>query len=74
MNAETIDVRVDSLQPHPLSLEIYGDEPDSVFVTNVRARGIIEPLIVTAENQILAGQRPRQLAQGNSRGADKWWI
>jgi ParB-like chromosome segregation protein Spo0J len=48
-------VAVDSLKPHPLSVEIYGDEPDTAFIENVRSRGIIEPLIVTEDNEILAG-------------------
>ena len=63
LNTETISIAVDSLKPHPLSVEIYGDEPDRAFVDNVRARGIIEPLLVTPKNQILAGNRRWQAAK-----------
>ena len=55
-------VSVDTLNPHPLSVQIYQDEPDAAFIDNVRRRGIIEPLLVTTKHQILAGHRRWQAA------------
>ena len=57
LNEEAVSAGVGTLKPHPLTEEIYADDPNAAFVNNVRSRGIIEPLIVTAENVILAGRR-----------------
>ena len=63
MNADTISACIGTLEPHPLNAEIYGDGPDTAFIDNVRKRGIIEPLIVTAKSVILAGNRRWQAAK-----------
>lgn len=56
-------VDIGRLRPHPLSFEIYGDELDGEFVANVKARGIIEPLIATTDDQIISGHRRWQAAK-----------
>ena len=63
LNEETVTARVETLKPHPLSEEIYADEPDIALVDNVRARGIIEPFIVTADNEVLSGNRRLKAAK-----------
>tara|TARA_B100000686_G_scaffold341903_1_gene420078 strand:- start:1534 stop:2385 length:852 start_codon:yes stop_codon:yes gene_type:complete len=55
---------VDSLKPHPLNAEIYGDEPDEELVESMRAHGQLEPIIVAGDDEtIISGHRRWKAAQ-----------
>jgi len=44
------------LKPHPISADIYRDEPGAELLASVREIGIQEPLLITEENEILSGR------------------
>jgi ParB-like chromosome segregation protein Spo0J len=50
------------LKNHPLNIEIYGDVADEEFVDSC-SNGIIEPLVVLADNTIISGHRRMQAAR-----------
>lgn len=55
-NFSMLDIR--SLKPHPLSARIYGaQEPLDGMVESVQHYGIITPLTITHNNQIVSGHR-----------------
>ena len=46
------------LKPHPLNIEIYGEENvDSDLVKSIKLKGILEPLVIKEDNTILSGHR-----------------
>lgn len=49
--------RLTALSPHPRNAEIYGDGADSDLVESIRARGILNPLLITAGGFIISGHR-----------------
>ena len=48
---------LERLRPHPENARIYGDGADEGLVTSVRAKGVLAPLLITAEDQIISGHR-----------------
>ena len=46
------------LKPHPLNIEIYGEENvDADLVKSIKLKGILEPLVIKEDNTILSGHR-----------------
>lgn len=50
------------LDPHPKNREIYGDtdtadELEDSFVESIREKGVLEPLVITEDKQIVSGHR-----------------
>jgi len=61
----TIFKRLDpaKLRPHPKSISIYGDQPCQELIDSVAARGVMEALVLAAdEKTVLSGRRRRQAA------------
>lgn len=60
---QRIDFKYENIYPedlkqHEINAVIYGDEEaDIKLVENIRARGLIEPLIVNTDNVIISGHR-----------------
>jgi len=52
-----------ALQPHPLNASIYGDGCDQELLDSVKAKGILTPLLVTKNDQIISGHRRYNAAQ-----------
>ena len=48
---------VEAITPHPLNALIYSDGPDEALIENIRAIGILQPLILNANNQLISGHR-----------------
>jgi len=52
----------EELEPHPKNEEIYGDtesaaDLDETFISSVREKGVLEPLVITNGKQIISGHR-----------------
>jgi len=52
----------EELEPHPKNEEIYGDtesaaDLDKTFISSVREKGVLEPLVITNGKQIISGHR-----------------
>lgn len=45
------------LRPHPLNETIYGDRADGDLIASVRARGVLNPILITQDNFIISGHR-----------------
>lgn len=46
------------LRPHPLNAEIYGDStPDAALVKSIQQHGILNPIVINAQKEILSGTR-----------------
>lgn len=61
---EPIFVDLSDLRIHPLSLKVYGAEEDvSDLVSSITQHGILRPLVITADNQVISGKRRLQAAQ-----------
>jgi len=55
---DTINISVKELNPHPKSIEIYGAQQNfEDLIVSIQTEGILRPLIVTAEHQIVDGHR-----------------
>ena len=53
----------DEIEPHPLSLSLYGDSVSLDFVKSVRKFGVSEPIILAADGvTIVSGSRRRRAA------------
>ena len=51
-------VETTSLTLHPLQSKVYGDEPvDTKLAESIRMHGILSPLLIDSNNQILSGTR-----------------
>jgi hypothetical protein len=50
-------VALTALQPHPQDVTIYGEAPDAALETDIRQRGILQPLLVTHAGVIVSGHR-----------------
>jgi len=65
--AETANIvmrLLEELQPHPLSLKVYGQEVvDPELVESIRINGILEPLIINDKDQIISGSRRARAAK-----------
>lgn len=52
------EININQLKSHPCQVEVYGEESvDSDLVQSIRAKGILQPLIVTEKNEVLSGNR-----------------
>jgi protein gp37 len=51
------------LRPHAENARIYGDHADADLVESVRMHGILNPLLVTRDGQIISGHRRADAAQ-----------
>lgn len=50
------------LKPHPKNVVIYGDKADAALIDSVRKYGVIEPLVITYDKQIVSGHRRQDAA------------
>ncbi|WP_435180429.1 DNA methyltransferase [Halorussus sp. AFM4] len=60
--------RPESLEPHPKNEEIYGDrelesDEDSPFLESIRENGVLTPIIVDQNDQIISGHRRVEAAK-----------
>lgn len=56
-NRKPVDVDINDLKPHPYNAEVYGKvELDEKFLKDTK-QGIVEPIVITAENVIVSGHR-----------------
>lgn len=68
-DAEQIERRhPESLEPHPKNEEIYGDrelgsDEDSPFLESIRENGVLTPIIVDQNDQIISGHRRVEAAK-----------
>lgn len=53
------EVDPSTLKNHPLNIQIYGGDVDQSFIDDVKRRGVLEPVLATLENVIVAGHRRR---------------
>lgn len=49
--------RTNELSPHPLNEEIYGDRADGDLIASVKAKGILNPILISPSNVIISGHR-----------------
>ena len=62
-NLEVVQKDPRSLTPHPINCQIYGkDEPIDDLLVRVKETGIIHPLIVNQDGEIIHGNRRREVA------------
>lgn len=56
---------VANLDPHPKNSEIYGDTGDleDAFVESISEKGVLEPLVITADKQVISGHRRLRAAR-----------
>lgn len=55
---ELIEIEVSKLTPHPLNVEVYGDEEaDPELVASIRENGQLERLVINNDNVIISGHR-----------------
>ena len=45
------------LRPHPLNEVIYGDRADADLIASVRAKGVLNPILISSANLIISGHR-----------------
>jgi protein gp37 len=53
---------VSELIPHPENVKIYNDHADNDLIESVRAKGVINPLLITYDNRIINGHRRQDAA------------
>jgi protein gp37 len=51
------EANVQDLIPHPQNTEIYGDGADPELVESIREKGVLNPVLVTADHRIISGHR-----------------
>jgi len=58
-SGDVSEAKVANLEPHPKNDELYGDttELPSTFVESVREKGVLEPLVITTDKQVISGHR-----------------
>ncbi|RLC32369.1 MAG: hypothetical protein DRH37_00745 [Deltaproteobacteria bacterium] len=61
-------MKVEDLTPHPLHRELYGDplanmDEMNELVTDIKANGMLNPLIIDQDNLIISGQRRWEAAK-----------
>lgn len=49
--------RPNELRPHPMNEEVYGDRADADLIESVRTKGVLNPVLITADNLIISGHR-----------------
>jgi ParB family chromosome partitioning protein len=49
--------RLSELIIHPLNSEIYGDSADFELIRSVKAKGVLQPILVDRSNRIISGHR-----------------
>jgi len=59
------NAKVSQLQPHPKNREIYGDtgELEESFIDSIREKGVLEPLVITGDKQVISGHRRLKAAR-----------
>lgn len=55
--------RIDELRPHPENEKIYGDHADAELIESVRAKGILNPLLIAFDGRIINGHRRYEAAK-----------
>lgn len=53
--AEVRMVAPETLKPHPVNIEIYGNQPSTDLLASIRVHGVLQPLLVTPDDIIIAG-------------------
>src|SRR4051794_828221 len=75
--------QISHLKPHPANQDIYRDDPDPIIVDSIRRKGVLEPLLITSDDLIIAGHRRwrgAKLAEQNEvpvvpyASSDEWDI
>jgi hypothetical protein len=51
------------LRPHPKNVGIYGDHADTDLIESIRAKGILTPLLITADGRVISGNRRLEAAR-----------
>jgi ParB-like chromosome segregation protein Spo0J len=51
------------LRPHPKNVGIYGDHADTDLIESIRAKGILTPLLITADGHVISGNRRLEAAR-----------
>lgn len=55
---EYTDIYPEDLKPHPVNVALYGEEEvDKKLVESILQKGLVEPLIINLNNEILSGHR-----------------
>jgi phage N-6-adenine-methyltransferase len=64
-SGDVSEASVTELEPHPKNTEIYGDtdELEQTFVESIREKGVLEPLVITEEKQVISGHRRLKAAR-----------
>lgn len=50
-------MQINSLRPHPLNETIYGDRADADLIASVKAKGVLNPILISQDNLIISGHR-----------------
>jgi protein gp37 len=58
-----IQRHVAEFRAHPENLKIYGDTIDFEFLESIKKKGILTPLLISQDNQIISGHRRWRAAQ-----------
>jgi phage N-6-adenine-methyltransferase len=58
-SGDVSEANVANLEPHPKNDELYGDTAElaETFVESVREKGVLEPLVITSDKQVISGHR-----------------
>jgi len=64
-SGDVSEASVTELEPHPKNTEIYGDtdELEQTFVESIQEKGVLEPLVITEEKQVISGHRRLKAAR-----------
>jgi len=64
-SGDVSEAKVSELKPHPKNTEIYGDtdELEETFVQSIREKGVLEPLVITEDKQVISGHRRLKAAE-----------
>ena len=58
-SGDVSEAKTSELEPHPKNKEIYGDtaELEDAFVESICEKGVLEPLVITKDKQVISGHR-----------------
>jgi len=49
--------KISDLHRHPLNSRIYSDKPDAGLIESIRENGVMVPVVITPDNQVISGHR-----------------
>lgn len=64
-SGDVSEAKVSELEHHPKNDEIYGDTTElaDTFVESIREKGVLEPLVITTDKQVISGHRRLEAAK-----------